>query len=57
MALDEIVSVVTLCSIGSANFVVLCRSLLALRLLVAGQGRTLSATQSLCRCVADKVAA
>ena len=55
MALDEIVSVVTLCSIGSANFVVLCRSLLVLRLLVIGQGRALSATQSLCHCAACKV--
>ena len=54
MSLDEAVSVITLCSIGSANFAVLCRSLVTLRVLVVGQSRSLSATQDLCQCVREK---
>lgn len=41
LSLDEAVSVITLCSIGSANLVVLAKSLHELRLLVSGQ-KTLS---------------
>ena len=41
MALDEAVSVITLCSIGSANLVILAKSLYELRLIVSGQ-KTLS---------------
>ena len=37
MALDEAVSIVTLCSIGSANLVILVKSLHELRLIVGGQ--------------------
>ena len=53
MSLDEAVSVITLCSIGSANLAVLCKSLITLRMLVVGQSRSLSVAQDLCQCVRE----